>query len=147
MDVKYAVTAHRLTEAHYVLTNKIIVFLQVLATSGVVAGALKQNAELSIVVGIVLGVVSAWQQASKPLSEAAKHGAAREKFALLLAKINKSGLEVAAIDAELALLYAKAPKMPRAIEFAAYNDNLQTNGRPDGMLKETWTTRFMRVLT
>lgn len=147
MDIKYAVAAHGLAEAHFVKTNKFLVFLQAFFTSCVVWGAAKQSVELSLAVGILLAFVSAYQQSSKPLAEAAKHSAAREKFSALLAKAVKGNTELEALDSEYATLGAKAPHIPRAIQFAAFNDNLMTNGRPDGMVKEGWSVKLIRVFS
>ena len=147
MDVKYAVAAHGLAEAYYVRINKILVFLQVICTSSVVLAAAKLSAELTAAVGLVLALVSGFQQAAKPLAEAAKHGTAREKFAMLEAKVIKGKMEQGAIDAELATLRAKVPRIPRPLQFAAYNDNLMTNGRPDGLVKEDWSIKLIRRFT
>ncbi|MBV8605603.1 MAG: hypothetical protein JO224_13025 [Pelomonas sp.] len=146
MDAKYAVVAHGLAETYYASKNKLIVFAQVLLTSGMVAGAARHDAEMSFSVGVCLAIVSAYQQASKPLAESAKHGTAREKFSQLVARISKSPLSIEVIDEQLATLGAKAPPIPRAIQFAAYNDNLRTNGRPDGILKEALLTRLVRFM-
>jgi hypothetical protein len=144
MDAKYAVAAHGFAATYYATQNKWIVFLQTLFTSGVVVGAAKQSVWLSASVGALLAIVSAYQQSAKPLAESAKHGLAKQKFSLLVAKIAKSNLELAAIETELATLNATAPEVPKAIQFAAYNDNLRTNGRPDGVLREAFSTRLVR---
>lgn len=144
MDAKYAVAAHGLAEHYFSSINRWLVFLQIIFTSGAIAAIAKQSTEWSIVVGVLLALVSAYQQAAKPLAEAAKHGAVKEKFSLLVAEI--SGMTVEAIDKKLATVGAKAPKIPRAIQFAAYNDNLRTNGRPDGVVKESIPVQFIRLL-
>lgn len=144
MDAKYAVAAHGLAEHYFSSINRWLVFFQIIFTSGAIVAIAKQSTEWSVVVGVMLAMVSAYQQAAKPLAEAAKHGAAREKFSLLVAETNR--LTVEGIDAKLATVGAKAPKVPRAIQFAAYNDNLRTNGRPDGVIKESFPIRCIRLL-
>lgn len=144
MDAKYAVAAHALSERYFSQINRGIVFLQVLLTSGAVLAIAKQDTAWSVWTGILLALVSAYQQSSKPLAEAAKHGAARERFAQLVGKAEKVSLEQ--LDAKLADIGGKSPYIPTPIRFAAYNDNLLTNGRPDGLVPESLSIKLARVL-